>query len=95
MHTAFSRDPHDGAIDGVKDYVQAHMEKEGRRVWEILRESGGGGTVYVAGAAGAMPRGVVETLRSVAQRHGGLSEQQALDWIQQLRSQHRLQIEAW
>ena len=95
MHTAFSRDPHDGAIDGVKDYVQAHMEKEGRRVWEILRESGGGGTVYVAGAAGAMPRGVVETLRSVAQRHGGLSEQQALDWVQQLRSQHRLQIEAW
>jgi sulfite reductase alpha subunit-like flavoprotein len=109
IHIAFSRDfkndgrlgkedlisEHDGEHveeNGGKDYVQHHILREGKRVWELLRQ---GGSVYVAGSGGAMPRDVERALCRTAEMHGGLGPQQAQEWAAHLRISRRLQIECW
>jgi sulfite reductase alpha subunit-like flavoprotein len=88
LHTAFSRE---GA---AKVYVQHRMvEPEvAPRLWALLQAEA---HVYIAGAANQMPKDVRRALRSLASEHGGLDEEGAQQWLQQLEARGRLQCETW
>lgn len=73
--------------DGArKDYVQHRMQEEAADLWRWLQE---GAHFYVCGDASRMARDVDAALREVAQREGGLTAEQARDWIAALARQGR------
>lgn len=89
IDVAFSRDSPDEKI-----YVQKLMQENADELWALLeRESKA--RVYVAGAAGAMPKAIRSTLANVAQKEGGLSEVEAERYVRRLESTRRLQVECW
>ena len=87
--TAFSREGE------RKVYVQHRLGETdvGARAWELLRAADS--HVYIAGAAGAMPKGVLGALKRLAQVHGRMSEEDAAGLIRSLESSGRLQTECW
>ena len=80
LSLAFSRD------QSEKIYVQDRMREAATDLWHWLQ---GGAHFYVCGDASRMARDVDQALRDVAQREGGLSEDQARDWIVALARQGR------
>lgn len=80
LDTAFSRDQDE------KIYVQNRMEENGAELWEWLQS---GAYFYVCGDASRMAKDVDTTLHAIAQEHGGLSEEQAVEYIKQLRKEKR------
>lgn len=88
IEVAFSRDT------PKKVYVQNVMLENADEVWKIV----GGeakGCVYIAGAAGDMPKAVRSAIALAAERIGGLSEAEAEHYVKRMESAHRLQIECW
>lgn len=77
---AFSRD------QAEKIYVQDRMIEEGAELWEWLQN---GGYFYVCGDASRMAKDVDKALHTIAQEHGGLSEQEAIDYYKQLKKDKR------
>jgi sulfite reductase (NADPH) flavoprotein alpha-component len=77
---AFSRDQTD------KVYVQDRMREQGAQLWSWLEE---GAHFYVCGDASRMAKDVDQALRDVVQQHGGLSEDQAREYVQKLGSDKR------
>jgi NADPH-ferrihemoprotein reductase len=88
LHTAFSRE----ASSGAKVYVQHRLKEQGARVWELIKE--GGAHVYVCGAT-AMGSEVLSALATIAATEGGLTETEALAFVQDLEHEHRLVQELW
>lgn len=80
LDVAFSRDQHE------KIYVQHRLLEHGAEVWRWLQE---GASVYVCGDASRMAKDVDDALRQVAMRHGGLSEDHAWLYFQQLTTEKR------
>jgi sulfite reductase (NADPH) flavoprotein alpha-component len=73
--------------DGArKDYVQHRMKEEAADLWRWLQE---GAHFYVCGDASRMAKDVDAALREVAQTEGGMSADQARDWIVALARQGR------
>jgi sulfite reductase alpha subunit-like flavoprotein len=89
---AYSRDG--GGSGGEKRYVTHLLREQGALVWQMLS---GGGHVYVAGAAGAMPRDVLDALVQVVLHHapGMGSAAHAEAWVRQLELQGRCHMEVW
>lgn len=89
LETAFSRDR-----PGKKIYVQDILEQNGEELWGLL-EGTPKGRVFVAGAAGDMPKAIRLAICKTASAVGGLSELDAERYVKHLETSHRFQIECW
>jgi len=86
LYVACSRDQKE------KVYVQHLLEQNGKEVYAVLK---GGGHFYVCGDAKRMARDVNSTLVQVAVKEGGLTEQQAVNWVKDLRLRKRYAEDVW
>ncbi|MFD1774765.1 sulfite reductase subunit alpha [Paenibacillus rhizophilus] len=75
LDTAFSRDQAD------KIYVQHRMMQHGAELWAWLQE---GAHFYVCGDANQMAKEVDAALKAVIQQHGGMSADEAKDYVKEL-----------
>lgn len=75
LDTAFSRDQAD------KIYVQHRMIQHGAELWSWLRE---GACFYVCGDAAQMAKEVEAALVTILQQHGGMSTDEAEDYVKEM-----------
>ena len=87
VFTAFSRDQAD------KVYVQHRLAEQGARVWDLL--SAAGAHFYVCGNAQRMPLDVREAVVTIAMDEGGLSEEEAADFVRSLEKGGRYEYDTW
>ncbi len=80
LDLAFSRDQE------YKIYVQDRMLEAGAELWAWLQE---GAYFYVCGDASRMAKDVDAALHKVVEEHGGMSEQEALDFVATLKKEKR------
>ncbi|MFB8148181.1 molybdopterin-dependent oxidoreductase [Microbacterium sp. NPDC056003] len=80
LDVAFSRDQRQ------KIYVQDRMVEHGLELWRWLEN---GAHLYVCGDASRMAKDVDDTLVTIARRHGGLSEDTAVEYRKGLVAQRR------
>jgi len=80
LDTAFSRDQEH------KIYVQDRMLELAPAFWEWLQD---GATIYVCGDASRMAKDVDAALHTIVEREGGLGQEAAKDYVQQLKDEHR------
>lgn len=80
LDLAFSRDQE------RKIYVQDRMLERSAEFWRWLQE---GASVYVCGDASRMAKDVDSTLQTIVQQQGGLPQEAAFEYVQQLNDQHR------
>jgi sulfite reductase (NADPH) flavoprotein alpha-component len=80
LDTAFSRDQEN------KVYVQDRMMEQSRLFWQWLQE---GASVYVCGDATRMAKDVNAAIRKIAEQEGGMSQEQAEEYMANLKDQHR------
>ncbi len=80
LSTAFSRD------QAQKVYVQDRMIEEGEELWKWLSE---GGYFYVCGDASRMAKDVDKALHQVIQTHGKMSEEEAAQYVSNLKKEKR------
>ncbi|EFJ49456.1 hypothetical protein VOLCADRAFT_59322, partial [Volvox carteri f. nagariensis] len=86
LHVAFSRAQAD------KVYVQDLIKQQGAKVWALLQA---GAHVYVCGDGVAMSKDVHAALAGVVQQYGGLSEQDATAFLQNLAQERRYVRDVW
>ena len=79
LDTAFSRD------QAEKIYVQDRMIENATEIWSWLQE---GGYFYVCGDAKRMAKDVDTALHKIAET-AGLSAEQAVDYVKQLKTEKR------
>ncbi|TFK47130.1 riboflavin synthase domain-like protein [Heliocybe sulcata] len=75
-----------------KTYVQDLIVQDGPRVWDMLRR---GGVVFISGSSNKMPAAVRAVLRSVGEREGGMSEEEAREWVERAEREGRVVEECW
>jgi sulfite reductase (NADPH) flavoprotein alpha-component len=80
LDVAFSRDQAD------KVYVQDRMREQGAQLWAWLED---GAHFYVCGDANRMAKDVDAALKEVVARHGGMSDEKALDYVSRLAQEKR------
>ncbi|CRM17123.1 Nitrate reductase [Pseudomonas sp. 24 E 1] len=80
LSLAFSRD------QPQKVYVQDRIREQGAELWRWLQD---GAKLYICGEASHMAKDVDQALRQVAQTHGGLGVEAAVDYWRQLSEQKR------
>lgn len=80
LSLAFSRD------QAQKIYVQDRIREQGAELWRWLQD---GAKVYICGDATHMAKDVDQALRQIAQTHGGLGPEHAVDYWRQLSEQKR------
>uniref|UniRef100_A0A914WPS0 NADPH-dependent diflavin oxidoreductase 1 n=1 Tax=Plectus sambesii TaxID=2011161 RepID=A0A914WPS0_9BILA len=84
--TAFSReDP------AEKVYVQHRIENQGETIWRLISEENG--HLFVAGNADQMPKDVIQCLKNIAAKYGGVTDVDA--FVEKLEKSGRLQFETW
>ena len=80
LDLAWSRD------QAEKVYVQHKMLEKGPQLWNWLND---GAVFYVCGDASRMAKDVDQALRSIAQREGSMSEEDAGSWVKGLQKERR------
>lgn len=80
LSLAFSRD------QAQKIYVQDRIREQGGELWRWLQD---GAKLYICGDASQMAKDVDQTLRHIAQTHGGLSAERAGEYWRELSEQKR------
>jgi sulfite reductase (NADPH) flavoprotein alpha-component len=80
LDLAFSRD------QDHKIYVQDKMLEQAPLFWSWLQD---GACVYVCGDATRMAKDVDAMLHTIVERQGGLHKEAAIDYVQNLKDQHR------
>ena len=80
LDLAFSRDQEN------KIYVQDRMLEAGAELWGWLQ---GGGYFYVCGDASRMAKDVDKALQTIVKTHGGLSDEEAIDYLKNLKKEKR------
>jgi sulfite reductase (NADPH) flavoprotein alpha-component len=86
LDVAFSRD------QTHKVYVQHRIKEQGSAVWQWLQQ---GAHLYICGDAERMAKDVHQALIEVAMEFGGLSADDALAYLDDLRSQKRYQKDVY
>jgi sulfite reductase alpha subunit-like flavoprotein len=84
--TAFSRDQES------KVYVQHRMAEEAEKIWKMLNQEGG--IIYVAGNKD-LPGAISNALETIAVSQGGMSNEDASQFVKLLVRTGRLQVECW
>jgi len=80
LDLAFSRDQEN------KIYVQDRMLEAGAELWDWLK---GGGYFYVCGDASRMAKDVDKALQTILKTHGGMSDEEAVDYLKNLKKEKR------
>lgn len=80
LNTAFSRDQKE------RIYVQHRMSENSGALWAWLQE---GASVYVCGDAKKMAKDVHATLCFIAESEGGMTVEQAQEYVASIKDQHR------
>ena len=80
LDLAWSRD------QAEKVYVQHKMLEKGPQLWNWLND---GAVFYVCGDASRMAKDVDQALRTIAQREGSMSEEDAGSWVKGLQKDRR------
>ena len=80
LDLAWSRDQEE------KVYVQHKMLERGAELWNWIQE---GALFYVCGDASRMAKDVDQALRTIAQEHGSMSEEDSAVWIKSLQKEKR------
>lgn len=75
-----------------KVYVQDKMWESGEELWQWLQ---GGAYFYVCGDAKRMAKDVDAMLHRIAEHHGKMSEEEAKDWVKQLKKDKRYQRDVY
>ncbi|HHI5412016.1 TPA: assimilatory sulfite reductase (NADPH) flavoprotein subunit [Vibrio metoecus] len=86
LDVAFSRDQHE------KVYVQHRLLEQAELVWQWLQE---GAYFYVCGDASRMAKDVHQVLITVVEQQGGLSREQAEEYVSELRKAKRYQRDVY
>lgn len=86
LDVAFSRDA------AQKTYVQHRMREQGADLYAWME---GGAHIYVCGDAAAMAPDVEQALLETIVRHGGRSDEQAREYLQQLQRERRYQKDVY
>ncbi|MBK1826398.1 diflavin oxidoreductase [Haloferula rosea] len=86
LDLAWSRDQKD------KVYVQHLMVEHGAELWNWLQE---GAAFYVCGDASRMAKDVDDALHAVAEKHGGMSAEEAVEFVKQLKKDKRYQRDVY
>lgn len=86
LDLAWSRDQKD------KVYVQHLMLQHGEELWSWLQE---GAAFYVCGDASRMAKDVDNALHAVAEKHGGMSAEEAVEFVKQLKKDKRYQRDVY
>ena len=80
LDLAWSRDQDE------KIYVQHKMIEKGAELWRWMNE---GAVFYVCGDASRMAKDVDSALRTIAQKHGVMSEEDSATWVKSLQKEKR------
>lgn len=80
LDTAFSRDQEH------KVYVQDRMLEQAPQFWSWLQEGAG---IYVCGDASRMAKDVDTTLHAIVEKQGGMSHDDAKEYVRHLKDEHR------
>lgn len=80
LDLAFSRDQQ------RKIYVQDRMMEQASEFWKWLED---GASIYVCGDASRMAKDVDTTLHTIVEQQGSQSSEHAMEYVQQLKEQHR------
>lgn len=80
LDTAFSRDQEH------KVYVQDRMLEQAPRFWSWLQDGAG---IYVCGDASRMAKDVDTTLHAIVEKQGGMSHEDAKEYVRHLKDDHR------
>ena len=80
LDLAWSRD------QSEKVYVQHKMLEKGAELWKWFQD---GAVFYVCGDASRMAKDVDQALRTIAQQHGSMNEEEATIWIKALQKEKR------
>jgi sulfite reductase (NADPH) flavoprotein alpha-component len=86
LDVAFSRD------QAQKVYVQDKLLAKGAEVWSWLQQ---GAHLYICGDGSKMAKDVHQALLQIARTYGGLSEEAAADYLEQLRETKRYQKDVY
>lgn len=86
LDLAWSRDQKD------KVYVQHLMIEHGAELWKWLED---GAAFYVCGDASRMAKDVDDALHAVAEKHGGMSAEEAVEFVKQLKKDKRYQRDVY
>ena len=86
LDVAFSRD------QAQKVYVQDKLLAKGAEIWSWLAQ---GAHLYICGDGSKMAKDVHQALLQIAQTHGGLNEEAAADYFEQLRESKRYQKDVY
>lgn len=86
LHVAFSRDQE------KKVYVTNQMAENKESVWKILDN---GGHIYVCGDARNMARDVHNLLVTIVKENGGMTENEAADYVKKLSAKGRYSVDVW
>lgn len=86
LHTAFSRD------QAEKVYVQHRMLENAKPLWNWLES---GAHFYVCGDAKRMAKDVDATLHQIIQTAGGRGKEQALEYVQKMKTEKRYQRDVY
>ena len=72
--------------------MQHLMIEHGAEMWKWLQD---GAAFYVCGDASRMAKDVDEALHAIAEKHGGLSAEDAKDFVKQLKKDKRYQRDVY
>ncbi len=86
LDVAFSRDQHE------KVYVQHRILEQAPLVWQWLKD---GAYIYICGDAAKMAKDVHEALVIIAEQQGGLSQERAEEYLNELRKAKRYQRDVY
>ncbi|QSX30674.1 assimilatory sulfite reductase (NADPH) flavoprotein subunit [Shewanella cyperi] len=86
LDVAFSRD------QAQKVYVQDKLAAKGAEVWSWLQQ---GAHLYICGDGNRMAKDVHQALLQIAQTHGGLSDEAAEEYFEELRASKRYQKDVY
>ncbi|MFA6962480.1 MAG: sulfite reductase subunit alpha [Opitutaceae bacterium] len=76
----------------LKVYVQDKMREKGAELWQWID---GGGYFFVCGDAKRMAKDVDVALHDVISQHGGMTAEQAVDYVKQMKKDKRYQRDVY
>lgn len=89
LHTAFSRDGESKVY--VQDLIAS--QEQAKVLWDAIVQRNA--WIVVAGASGKMPEQVKDAFERIAEREGGMNQEQSKRFLDSLERQKRWQEECW